>query len=90
MWRRWNELGSLGRFELWTRASVYVLLAAVLVVLAVVLAAGHQVREPGLAVFLLLSVARAGVCIALLHAAWAAIWQRDRHRTGGWSPQPPR
>jgi hypothetical protein len=28
----------------------------------------HQVREPGLAVFLLLSVAQAGVCIALLHA----------------------
>jgi hypothetical protein len=68
MWRRWNELGSLGRFEFWTRASVYVLLAAVPVVLAVVLAAGHQVREPGLAVFLLLSVAQAGVCIALLHA----------------------
>jgi hypothetical protein len=61
MWRRWNELGSLGRFEFWTRASVYVLLAAVPVVLAVVLAAGHQVREPGLAVFLLLSVAQAGV-----------------------------
>jgi hypothetical protein len=40
---------------------VYVLLAAVPVVLAVVLAAGHQVREPGLAVFLLLSVAQAGV-----------------------------
>ena len=68
MWRRWNELGSLGRFEFRTRASVYVLLAAV-PVLAVVLAAGqHQRRVPGLAVFLLLSVAQAGVCIALLHA----------------------
>ena len=68
MWRRWNERGSLGWFELWNRASVYVLLAAV-PVLAVVLAAGqHQVRVPGLAVFLLLSVAQAGVCIALLHA----------------------
>jgi len=67
MWRRWNERGSSGRFELWTRASVYVLLAAV-PVLAVVLAAGHQVRGPGVAVFLLLSVAQAGVCIALLHA----------------------
>ncbi len=68
MWRRWNELGSLGRFELWTRASGYVLLAAV-PVLAVILAAGQrQVRVPGLAVFLLLSVAQAGVCIALLHA----------------------
>ena len=68
MWRRWNELGGLGWFEFWTRAGVYVLLAAV-PVLAVVLAAGqHQVRVPGLAVFLLLSVAQAGVCIALLHA----------------------
>src|SRR5579863_2871781 len=67
MWRRWDERGSPGRFELWTRASVYVLLAAV-PVLAVILAAVYQVREPGLAVFLLLSVAQAGVCIALLHA----------------------
>ena len=68
MWRRWNERGSLGWFEWRTRAGVYVLLAAV-PVLAVVLAAGQrQVRVPGLAVFLLLSVAQAGVCIALLHA----------------------
>ena len=68
MWRRRNERGSLGWFEFRTRAGVYVLLAAV-PVLAVVLAAGqHQVRVPGLAVFLLLSVAQAGVCIALLHA----------------------
>jgi two-component system sensor histidine kinase DesK len=67
MWRRWNERGSLGWFEFRTRASVYVLLAAV-PVLAVVLGVQHQVRVPGLAVFLLLSVAQAGVCIALLHA----------------------
>src|ERR1039458_1558330 len=68
MWRRWNERGSPEQFEWRTRASVYVLLAAV-PVLAVILAAGqHQVRVPGLAVFLLLSVAQAGVCIALLHA----------------------
>ena len=67
MWRRWNERGSLGWFEWRTRAGVYVLLAAV-PVLAVVLGVQHQVRGPGLAVFLLLSVAQAGVCIALLHA----------------------
>jgi two-component system sensor histidine kinase DesK len=68
MWQRWNERGSPGRFELWTKASVYLLLATV-PVLAVMLAAGqHQVRVPGLAVFLLLSGAQAGVCIALLHA----------------------
>ena len=68
MWRRWNEPGSLGRLELWTRASVYVLLAAVPVLAAILAAGQHQVRVPGLAVFLLLSVAQAGVCIALLHA----------------------
>ena len=68
MWRRRNERGSLGWFEFRTRAGVYVLLAAV-PVLAAVLAAGQpRVRGPGLAVFLLLSVAQAGVCIALLHA----------------------
>src|SRR5271167_4329698 len=67
MWRRWNERGSLGWFEFRTRAGVYVLLAAV-PVLAVVLGVQHRVRVPGLAVFLLLSVAQAGVCIALLHA----------------------
>jgi two-component system, NarL family, sensor histidine kinase DesK len=83
MWRRWNERDSLGRFELRTRASVYVLLAAV-PVLAVVLAAGQrQVRVPGLAVFLLLSVAQAGVCIALLHAGLG------RYLAGG-PPQPKR
>src|ERR1700687_701459 len=68
MWRRRNERGRLGWFELRTRGGVCVLLAAV-PVLAVVLAAGQpRVRVPGLAVFLLLSVAQAGVCIALLHA----------------------
>ena len=67
MWRRWNGRGSLGWFEFRTRAGVYVLLAAV-PVLAVVLGVQHQVRVPGLAVFLLVSVAQAGVCIAVLHA----------------------
>jgi hypothetical protein len=80
MWRRWNERGSLGWFEWRTRASVYMLLAAV-PVLAVVLAAGQpRVRVPGLAVFLLLSVVQAGVCIALLHAGLG------RYLTAG--PQP--
>ena len=77
MWRRWNERGSLGWFEWRTRAILYALLADV-PVLAVVLAAGQrQVRGPGLAVFLLLSVAQAGVCIALLHAGLG------RHLPGG-------
>src|SRR5450631_3470874 len=81
MWRRWNERGSLGGCEIRTRASVYVLLAAV-PVLAVILGVQHQVRVPGLAVFLLLSVAQAGVCIALLHASLG------RYLAGG--PQPKR
>jgi two-component system, NarL family, sensor histidine kinase DesK len=68
MWRRWNERGSPGWFELWTRASVYVLLAAVPASAVVLAGQQHQARVPGLAVFLLLSVAQAGVCIALLHA----------------------
>ena len=68
MWRRWNERGSLGWFEWRTKASGYVLLAAVPVLAAVLAGGQHQVRVPGLAVFLLLSVAQAGVCIALLHA----------------------
>src|ERR1039458_4003423 len=68
MWRRWNERGSPERYDFWTRASLYALLAAVPVFAAVLAVGQHQVREPGLAVFLLLSVAQAGVCIALLHA----------------------
>src|ERR1035441_8282891 len=68
MWRRWNARGSLGWFELRTRAGVYVLLAAVPVLAVAGPAGAPPVRVPGLAFFLLLSVAQAGVCIALLHA----------------------
>jgi two-component system, NarL family, sensor histidine kinase DesK len=69
MWRRWNEQSSSGRFEFYHRASLYALLAAVPLV-ALILAGGQrQARVPGLAVFLLLSAAQAGVCVALLHAS---------------------
>jgi two-component system, NarL family, sensor histidine kinase DesK len=69
MWRRWNEQGSSRRFDFYHRASLYALLAAVPLV-ALVLAGGQrQARVPGLAVFLLLSAAQAGVCVALLHAS---------------------
>jgi two-component system, NarL family, sensor histidine kinase DesK len=69
MWRRWNEQGSSGRFDFYHRASMYVLLAAVPLV-ALILAEGQRhARVPGVAVFLLLSVAQAGVCVALLHAS---------------------
>jgi two-component system, NarL family, sensor histidine kinase DesK len=69
MWRRWNEQSSSGRFDFYHRASMYALLAAVPLV-ALLLAGGQrQARVPGLAVFLLLSAAHAGVCVALLHAS---------------------
>jgi two-component system, NarL family, sensor histidine kinase DesK len=67
VWRRAGR-GGPGRYDLWTRASLYALLAAV-PLLALALAGGQRhARVPGLAVFLLLSAAQAGVCVALLHA----------------------
>jgi hypothetical protein len=90
MWRRWNEQGSSGRFDFYHRASMYVLLAAVPLV-ALILAEGQrQARVPGLAVFLLLSVAEAGVCVALLHASLSRYRRQGHGRKGGWSPQPSR
>src|SRR5580693_4581201 len=69
MWRRWNEQSSSGRFDFYHRASMYALLAAVPLV-ALILAGGQrQARVPGLAVFLLLSAAQGGVCVAVLHAS---------------------
>ena len=90
MWRRWNEQGSSGRFDFYHRASMYAMLAAVPLV-ALLLAGGQrQARVPGLAVFLLLSVAQAGVCVALLRAAFPATWRQGHGRKGGWLPQPSR
>jgi two-component system sensor histidine kinase DesK len=69
MWRRWNEQSSSGRFDFYHRASLYALPAAMPLV-ALILATGQrQVLVPALAVFLLLAVAQAGVCVALLHAS---------------------
>ena len=66
--RWWSGRSSPERFDFYTRASLYALFAAgPLVVLP--LAGQKQVRVPGLIVFLLLYVAQAGVCIALLHAS---------------------
>lgn len=57
VWRRVGR-GGPGRYDLWTRASLYALLAVV-PVLALDLAAGQrQARVPGLVVFLLLSAAQ--------------------------------
>ena len=66
--RWWSGRSSPERFDFYTRASLYALFAAgPLVVLP--LAGQKQVRVPGLIVFLLLYVAQAGVCVALLHAS---------------------
>ncbi|HEV2255986.1 MAG TPA: histidine kinase, partial [Streptosporangiaceae bacterium] len=69
VWRRWTQRNGPERYDFWTRASLYALLAAV-PVLALALARPQQyVRAPGLAVFVLLSAAQAATCIALLHAS---------------------
>ena len=68
MWRRWNERGSPERYDFWTRASLYALLAAMPLLALALARAQQQVRVPGLAVFVLLSVAQAAACVALLHA----------------------
>ena len=65
--RWWSGRSSPERFDFYTRASLYGLFAAGPLV-ALPLAGQKQVRVPGLIVFLLLYVAQAGVCVALLHA----------------------
>jgi hypothetical protein len=90
MWRRWNEQGSSGRFEFFHRASLYALLAAVPVLALALASAQQHVRVPGLAVFLLLSAAQAGACVALLHASLSFSLAGGHGRTGGWSPRPSR
>ncbi|HEY6277290.1 MAG TPA: histidine kinase [Streptosporangiaceae bacterium] len=67
-WRRSGPSGP-GRYDLWTRAYLYALLAAVPLLALALARAQQQVRLPGLAVFLMLSVAQAGVCVALLHTS---------------------
>ena len=68
VWRRAGP-GGPGRYDLWTRASLYALLAAV-PLLALGLAAGQrQTRVPGLVAFVMLSAAQAGACVALLRAS---------------------
>jgi len=66
--RWWSGRSSPERFDFYTRASLYGLFAAGPLV-ALALAGQKQVRVPGLTVFLLLYVAQASVCIALLHAS---------------------
>ena len=66
--RWWSGRSSPERFDFYTRASLYALFAAGPLV-ALPLAGQKQVRVPGLVVFLLLYVAQAGVCVALLHAS---------------------
>ena len=73
--RWWSGRSSPERFDFYTRASLYALFAAGPLV-ALPLAGQKQVRVPGLTVFLLLYVAQAGVCIALLHASLSCYLSR--------------
>ena len=66
-WRR--ERSGPERYDFWTRASLYALLAVVPVLARALARAQQHVRVPGLAVFLLLSVAQAATCVALLHVS---------------------
>ncbi len=69
MWRRRNQRSGPGRYDFWTRASLYALLAAEPLLALALARAQQHVRVPGVVVFLLLSVAQAGVCVALLRAS---------------------
>jgi len=81
--RRRGERGGPGRYDLWTRASLYALLAGA-PLLALVMAEGQrQARIPGLVVFLLLSAAQAGACAALLHASLSRYLEAGP-RPNGW------
>src|ERR1022692_3411096 len=67
-WRRWNGQSGPERYDFWTRASLYAPLAAVPLLALALERAQQQVRVPGLVVFVLLSVAQAAACVALLRA----------------------
>jgi two-component system, NarL family, sensor histidine kinase DesK len=69
VWQRWTQRSGPERYDFWTRASLYALLATVPVLALALARAQQHVRVPGLAVFLLLSVAQAATCVALLHAS---------------------
>jgi two-component system, NarL family, sensor histidine kinase DesK len=69
VWRRWNERSGPERYDFWTRASLYAPLAVVPVLALALARAQQHVRVPGLAVFVLLSVAQAATCVALLHVS---------------------
>jgi two-component system, NarL family, sensor histidine kinase DesK len=69
VWQWWSGRGSPGRYDLWTRASLYAIFAAA-PLLALSLARGQEpVRVPGLIVFLTLAVAQPAVCAGLLHVS---------------------
>ncbi len=67
-WRR-GKRTSAESYAFWTRASLYALLAAVPLLVLGLTSGQQQVRQPGLAVFLLLAAAQAGIYIPLLHAS---------------------
>jgi two-component system, NarL family, sensor histidine kinase DesK len=67
-WQRSARSGS-ERYDLWTRAGLYALLALVPLLALGLVRGQQQVRPPGVTAFLLLSVAQAGICVALLRAS---------------------
>jgi two-component system, NarL family, sensor histidine kinase DesK len=69
VWRWWSGRSNPGRYDLWTRASLYAMFAAA-PLLALSLARGQEhARIPGLVVFLILSVAQPAACVGLLHVS---------------------
>jgi two-component system, NarL family, sensor histidine kinase DesK len=74
--RWWSVRSSPERFDFYTRTSLYALLAAAGPLLALSLLGQQQVRVPGLIVFLLLYVAQAVVCVALLHVGLSCYLER--------------
>jgi two-component system, NarL family, sensor histidine kinase DesK len=69
VWWRRNQRSGPERYDFWTRASLYALLAAEPLLALALARAQQHVRVPGLVVFLLLAAAQAATCVALLRAS---------------------
>jgi hypothetical protein len=84
-WRGEGDVAAVERAEqcrairLFPAASLYALLAAVPLLALPLAQAQQHVRVTGLAVFLLLSVAQAAACVALLHASLSFYLARPPH-----------
>jgi len=79
--RWWSAQGSAARLDLYIRWPLYSISAAEPLAVLLIAGAQTQVRAPVLIVFALVSMAHAGVCVALLRAGLA-------RPLGGWRPAP--